>query len=67
MQVNVNPASPSSLTVTYSLGGTATQNTDYTIQGSGSITVTANATSANLSIAITNDPVDESDETVIMT
>ncbi|MCY4233261.1 MAG: fibronectin type III domain-containing protein, partial [Bacteroidetes bacterium] len=67
VQVNVNPASPSSLTMTYSLGGTATQNTDYTIQGSGSITVAANATSANLSIAITNDPVDESDETVIMT
>ncbi|MCY3999872.1 MAG: putative Ig domain-containing protein, partial [Bacteroidetes bacterium] len=40
---------------------------DYSIQGSGSITIAANATSANLSIAITNDPVDESDETVILT
>ncbi len=67
VQVNVNPASPSSLTITYSLGGTATENADYTIEGSGSVTVAANATSANLSIVITNDPVNESDETVIVT
>ena len=67
VQVNVNPAPTSSLTVLYSLGGTATQTTDYTIQGGGSLTVAANATSANLSIVITNDPVDESDETVIVT
>ena len=67
VQVNVNPASPSSLTITYSLGGTATENADYTIEGSGSITIAANATSANLSIAITNDQVDESNETIIVT
>ncbi len=67
VQVNVNPASKSSLTIAYSLGGTATENADYTIKGSGSITVAANATSANLSIVITNDPIDESDETVIVT
>ncbi|MCY4233959.1 MAG: putative Ig domain-containing protein, partial [Bacteroidetes bacterium] len=67
VQVNVNPAPTSSLTVTYALGGTATQNSDYSIQGSGSITIAANATSANLSIAITNDQVDESNETIIVT
>ncbi|MCY4225408.1 MAG: fibronectin type III domain-containing protein, partial [Bacteroidetes bacterium] len=67
VQINVNPAPTSSLTVLYSLGGTATQTTDYTTQGAGSLTVAANATSANLSIAITNDQVDESDETIIVT
>ena len=67
VQVNVNPAPTTSLTMTYSLGGTATENADYTIQGSGSVIVAANATSTNLAIVITNDPVDESDETVIVT
>ena len=46
IQVNVNPASTSPLTIAYSLGGTARENTDYTIQGSGSLTIASNAISA---------------------
>jgi len=67
VQLNVNPPPSSSLTISYSLGGTASQNTDYSIRGSGSISVATNTASVDLTIVIINDHIDESDETVIVT
>ena len=67
VQLNVNPPPSSSLTISYSLGGTASQNTDYSIRGPESISVATNTASVDLTIVIINDHIDESDETVIVT
>ncbi len=67
VRVNINPAFGSALTLNYTLSGTATENTDYSISGSGTVSVAANATSVNIPVVITDDNVDEDDETVILT
>ena len=64
--VNLSPAAPSGgLTLNYGLGGTATRNTDYT--SSGTVSVTAGATSVNIPVVITDDNADEGNETIILT
>ena len=64
--VNLSPAAPAGgLTLNYSLGGTATRNTDYT--SSGTVPMTAGATSVNIPVMITDDNDDETDETIILT
>ena len=64
--VNLSPAAPSGgLTLNYGLGGTAARNTDYT--SSGTVSVTAGATSVNIPVVITDDSADEEDETIILT
>ena len=64
--VNLSPAAPAGgLTLNYSLGGTATRNTDYT--SSGTVPVTAGATSVNIPVMITEDNDDETEETIILT
>ncbi len=65
--VKINPAPQADLTLTYDLGGTATEGTDYRIIGSGAIAVTAGATSVNIPVMIIDDNADEVDETVILT
>ena len=68
--VNLSPAAPSGgLTLNYSVTGTATAGSgnDFTIQGSGTLSVAAGATSANIPIAINDDSAQESAETVILT
>ncbi|MBD2518107.1 M10 family metallopeptidase C-terminal domain-containing protein [Nostoc sp. FACHB-973] len=62
------------LTVNYSVGGTATFNTDYTQSGAasftattGTITFAAGATTATLTINPTADTTFESNETVVLT
>jgi hypothetical protein len=55
------------VTVAFILGGTATAGTDYTAPDPLSLTIPAGATSANISIPITNDSVDEGNETIILT
>lgn len=64
----------SPFTVDFSLGGTATFNSDYTQTGAsifngttGSITFTPNSTTATLILDPTDDNILESDETVIFT
>ena len=47
------------------LGGTATETTDYTI-GSTSLTLTAGATSVTTTVTAVQDTIDEPDETVIV-
>ena len=68
--VNLSPAPSGNVTVNYTLSGGATRGTDYSINGvssnSGSITVGTSGT-ANIPVAITDDSVVESNETVILT
>ena len=68
--VNLSPAAPSGgLSVSYSVAGTAAAGSgnDYTIQNSGTLSVTAGATTANIPVAINDDSTVESSETVILT
>ena len=68
--VNLSPAPSANVTVNYTLSGGATRGTDYYISGvtsnSGSITVGTSGT-ANIPVAITDDSVVESNETIILT
>ncbi|MCY4173767.1 MAG: hypothetical protein OXF25_06850, partial [Cyanobacteria bacterium MAG CAR3_bin_5] len=64
--LNISPAPTANITVNYAVGGTA-GNSDFSITGSGTITVPANTGSVNIPVAITDDNVDESAETVILT
>ena len=59
-----SPSSP--ISVNYQVGGSAKAGSDFTSL-SGSVTVAANKTSASISISITNDGVDEGEETIILT
>ena len=68
--VNLSPAAPSGgLNVSYSVTGTATagNGNDFTIQNSGTLSVTAGATTATIPVAINDDSTVESSETVILT
>ncbi|WP_272481214.1 beta strand repeat-containing protein, partial [Microcystis aeruginosa] len=61
--VTTNP-----LTVNYTIGGTATLNTDYTRTGTtNTVTFAANSTTATVTVDPTADTTVESDETVILT
>ncbi|WP_301951271.1 beta strand repeat-containing protein, partial [Microcystis aeruginosa] len=57
-----------SLTVNYTLGGTATLNTDYTRTGTNNtVTFAAGSSTATVTVDPTPDTIVESDETVILT
>ncbi len=61
--VTINP-----LTVNYTLGGTATLNTDYTRSGTtNTVTFAANSSTATITVDPTADTTVEPDETVILT
>lgn len=57
--------SSQALTVGYSVGGSASQGSDY-VSPSGSVTIGAGQTSATVSISIIDDSIDEADETVVV-
>ena len=67
--VNISPAPSGGLTLSYSVTGTATAGSgnDFTIQNSGSLTIAAGATSADIPVAIIDDSSAENAETVILT
>ena len=70
VRVNLSSAAPSGgLTLNYSVGGTAMAGSgnDFTIQGSGTLSVTAGSNTANIPVAINDDSTEESAETVILT
>ena len=68
--VNLSPAPSSSVTVAYTLSGTAVRGSDYTISGvtssSGTVTVGPSGT-ATIPVAIADDSSAESAETVVLT
>ncbi len=70
VRVNLSSAAPSGgLTLGYNVAGTATagNGNDFTIQGSGTLTIAAGATFATIPVAINDDNATESAETVILT
>ena len=64
--VSTGTAFAADQTIALTLGGTATEISDYTI-GSTSLTLTAGATSVTTTVTAVQDTVDEPDETVIVT
>ena len=60
-------ATNGAVTVFYTFGGTATQGSDYTESGSGSVTFAAGASTTNVVVSAVNDAVAERLETVILT
>ena len=66
VRVILSPPPTANITLTYDVGGTAAENTDFSIAGSGSVTVSANAGSADIPVAIADDSAVEADETVIL-
>ena len=67
VEVRLNKAPASDLTVSYTVGGTATPGADFTIANSGTVTVPAGATTATIPVTIVDDGVDDGDETVVLT
>ena len=65
--VGLSPAPTAAITVSYTVGGTATVGSDFSISGSGTLSVASGATTATIPVAITDDTTDESNETVVLT
>ena len=63
--LNMSPASTSDITVQFSVGGTATRNSDYQIDGS--VLVSSGATTAMIPVTIIDDSTVEGNETVVLT
>ncbi|MGE5105902.1 MAG: choice-of-anchor J domain-containing protein [Sphingobacteriales bacterium] len=59
-----SPAPAGGVTVTYTLGGTATVNTDYTDSQGGSIIITEGNTSATIILPVIDDNLSEAVETI---
>ncbi len=64
--INFTPKLPHTITLLYSVTGTATPGSDYT-NLSGSVTANANASSATISVPLIDDSVIDPGETVILT
>ena len=62
--VTLSAASGKTVTVPYTLGGTATAGDDYTDPGTKSVDIAAGATGADIVIPVKGDAVDEPNETV---
>ena len=65
--VTLSAVSGSNVTVTYTLGGTATADEDYTDPATKSLTIAAGTRTGNILIPVKGDLVDELNETVIVT
>ena len=65
--VNLSKPAASAVTVDYQVGGTASSSGDFTITGSGSVTVAQGSSAGTIAVAITDDADDETSETVILT
>jgi hypothetical protein len=64
--VDLSAASGQAVTVSYTVTGTATSGTDYTL-ANGTTTIAAGTTSTTVVLAIVEDALDETNETVIVT
>ena len=70
LQVNIQPAATSSFNLDFTLEGTATPGTDYTIPGvsggSGTVSVPSGATTATIPVTIVDDSIEDSGETIMV-
>ena len=64
--VNLSPAPAADITLSYTVDGTATSGSDYTAL-SGTVAVSAGATTATIPVAIIDDSLREDSETVVLT
>ncbi|MBA3708609.1 MAG: hypothetical protein H0W83_07320, partial [Planctomycetes bacterium] len=64
--IQLSPVSGRAVTVPFTVTGTATSGTDYTITASP-VVIAAGSTTANVVVTIINDTLDENNETVILT
>ena len=65
--VRLKPAPATDITVNYTVGGTATPGSDFTIANSGTLSVPAGATTATIPVNVINDSAREfDDETVVL-
>ena len=64
--VTLSPAPTTDITLAYTVGGTATPGSDFTIASSGTVTVPKGATTANIPVTVINDSVHEDSETVVL-
>ena len=67
VQVRLSAASSQAVTVPYTISGTATNGTDFSVSPASPITIPANSTSATVTINIVDDGTTEPTETVILT
>ncbi len=65
--VSLSQTSTDAVKVSYTLGGSAKNGTDYTAPDPLSITIAAGASSASIDIPIRGDTIDEGNETVVVT
>ena len=69
--INLDPAPPAGITLNYMLSGTASRGLDYMISGvtsnTGTLSVSAGAATATLSVNVSDDNVTEAGETIILT
>ena len=65
--VELSDASSQAVTVPYDLGGTATEDEDYTDGGSGTVTFAPGETEKSITLGTLDDTVDEENETVEVT
>ena len=64
--INLSPAPNTPLTLRYAVGGNAAGG-DFSIAGSGTLSVGSGDTAATIAVTITDDIEDENDETVVLT
>ena len=64
--VNLSPSPTAATTVSYTVGGSAVAGSDFSISGSGTLSVSSGATTASIPVAIIDDTADESSETVLL-
>ena len=65
--VNVTPPPASDITLAYTVGGTATAGSDFTIASSGTLTVPKGAKTATIPVTLVDDSVHEGSEKVVLT
>ena len=65
--VNLSPPAASALTLNYSVRGTATAGSDFTISNLGTVQVAEGAASVSIPVSIIHDQGEESNETVVLT
>ena len=66
LNINLARTYPLDTTISYTLSGTATSGSDYTLSN-GTSTITAGTTSSTILIPIVDDTLKENDETIIVT
>ena len=65
--LRLSRAPAAAVTVQYALTGTATAGADYAGAATGTLTIAAGAIAARVSLTLTDDALDEPDETVVLT